>query len=97
MLLLLCLDEIIWPDEEDALPSDAEDLISRLLRQNPMDRLGTGTSVPNKNTSAFSLFQMVSHHGAKWCMFGILKVESQNISNRMNRLTCNPFQVEPTR
>ncbi|XP_024124350.1 microtubule-associated serine/threonine-protein kinase 3 isoform X3 [Oryzias melastigma] len=35
-------DEIIWPDEEDALPSDAEDLISRLLRQNPMDRLGTG-------------------------------------------------------
>uniref|UniRef100_A0A3P9LJH1 non-specific serine/threonine protein kinase n=1 Tax=Oryzias latipes TaxID=8090 RepID=A0A3P9LJH1_ORYLA len=35
-------DEIIWPDGEDALPPDAEDLISRLLRQNPMERLGTG-------------------------------------------------------
>uniref|UniRef100_A0A3P9H8G0 non-specific serine/threonine protein kinase n=1 Tax=Oryzias latipes TaxID=8090 RepID=A0A3P9H8G0_ORYLA len=35
-------DEIIWPYGEDALPPDAEDLISRLLRQNPMERLGTG-------------------------------------------------------
>uniref|UniRef100_H2LLN2 non-specific serine/threonine protein kinase n=1 Tax=Oryzias latipes TaxID=8090 RepID=H2LLN2_ORYLA len=38
-------DEIIWPDGEDALPPDAEDLISRLLRQNPMERLGTGYSL----------------------------------------------------
>ncbi|KAM4552852.1 microtubule-associated serine/threonine-protein kinase 3 isoform 1-T1 [Odontesthes bonariensis] len=35
-------DEIIWPEGEDALPPDAEDLISRLLRQNPLERLGTG-------------------------------------------------------
>ncbi|KAJ0012124.1 hypothetical protein NQD34_013099 [Periophthalmus magnuspinnatus] len=35
-------DEIIWPDGEDALPADAQDLITRLLRQNPMERLGTG-------------------------------------------------------
>ncbi|KAM9323068.1 microtubule-associated serine/threonine-protein kinase 3 [Pholidichthys leucotaenia] len=35
-------DEIIWPDGEDALPADAQDLITRLLRQNPLERLGTG-------------------------------------------------------
>uniref|UniRef100_A0A8D2ZW95 non-specific serine/threonine protein kinase n=1 Tax=Scophthalmus maximus TaxID=52904 RepID=A0A8D2ZW95_SCOMX len=35
-------DDIIWPDGEDALPPDAQDLITRLLRQSPLDRLGTG-------------------------------------------------------
>ncbi|XP_070764515.1 microtubule-associated serine/threonine-protein kinase 3-like [Enoplosus armatus] len=35
-------DEIIWPDGDDALPADAQDLITRLLRQSPLDRLGTG-------------------------------------------------------
>uniref|UniRef100_A0A3B4UGD5 non-specific serine/threonine protein kinase n=1 Tax=Seriola dumerili TaxID=41447 RepID=A0A3B4UGD5_SERDU len=35
-------DEIIWPDGEDALPADAQDLITRLLRQSPLERLGTG-------------------------------------------------------
>lgn len=35
-------DEIIWPCEDEALPPEAQDLISRLLRQNPRDRLGTG-------------------------------------------------------
>ncbi|XP_041847605.1 microtubule-associated serine/threonine-protein kinase 3 isoform X4 [Melanotaenia boesemani] len=35
-------DEIIWPDGEDALPPDSQDLITRLLRQNPLERLGTG-------------------------------------------------------
>ncbi|XP_061588648.1 microtubule-associated serine/threonine-protein kinase 3 isoform X1 [Cololabis saira] len=35
-------DEIIWPGGEDALPPDAQDLITRLLRQNPLERLGTG-------------------------------------------------------
>ncbi|XP_017286839.1 microtubule-associated serine/threonine-protein kinase 3 isoform X1 [Kryptolebias marmoratus] len=35
-------DEIIWPEGEDALPADAQDLITRLLRQNPLERLGTG-------------------------------------------------------
>uniref|UniRef100_A0A8C4IMX2 non-specific serine/threonine protein kinase n=1 Tax=Dicentrarchus labrax TaxID=13489 RepID=A0A8C4IMX2_DICLA len=35
-------DEIIWPEGDDALPSDAQDLITRLLRQSPLDRLGTG-------------------------------------------------------
>lgn len=35
-------DEIMWPEGDDALPADAQDLITRLLRQSPMDRLGTG-------------------------------------------------------
>nr|XP_033771301.1 microtubule-associated serine/threonine-protein kinase 2 isoform X2 [Geotrypetes seraphini] len=37
-------DEIAWPDGDDALPPDAQDLISRLLHQNPLDRLGTGSA-----------------------------------------------------
>lgn len=32
----------MWPDGEEALPTDAQDLITRLLRQSPLDRLGTG-------------------------------------------------------
>uniref|UniRef100_A0A8C7ZLR6 non-specific serine/threonine protein kinase n=1 Tax=Oryzias sinensis TaxID=183150 RepID=A0A8C7ZLR6_9TELE len=35
-------DEIVWPEGDDALPADAQDLITRLLSQNPLDRLGTG-------------------------------------------------------
>ncbi|XP_075877161.1 microtubule-associated serine/threonine-protein kinase 3 isoform X2 [Nelusetta ayraudi] len=34
-------DDIIWPDGEDALPADAQDLITRLLKQSPLERLGT--------------------------------------------------------
>lgn len=33
-------DEIEWPEEEE-LPEEAQDLITRLLQQNPFDRLGT--------------------------------------------------------
>ena len=35
------LDEIEWPEDEWGIPDDARDLITRLLQQNPMDRLGT--------------------------------------------------------
>ncbi|XP_063057993.1 microtubule-associated serine/threonine-protein kinase 3 isoform X4 [Engraulis encrasicolus] len=35
-------DDIIWPDGDDALPVDAQNLITRLLRQSPLERLGTG-------------------------------------------------------
>lgn len=38
-------DEIMWPEGDEALPPDAQDLITRLLRQSPMDRLGTGESM----------------------------------------------------
>ncbi|KAJ8011317.1 hypothetical protein DPEC_G00056890 [Dallia pectoralis] len=35
-------DDIVWPEGDEALPADAQDLITRLLRQSPLDRLGTG-------------------------------------------------------
>ncbi|KAM4050705.1 microtubule-associated serine/threonine-protein kinase 4 isoform 3-T3 [Anomaloglossus baeobatrachus] len=35
-------DEIIWPEKEEAPPCDSQDLITVLLRQNPLERLGTG-------------------------------------------------------
>uniref|UniRef100_A0A671QL81 non-specific serine/threonine protein kinase n=1 Tax=Sinocyclocheilus anshuiensis TaxID=1608454 RepID=A0A671QL81_9TELE len=34
-------DEINWPGGEDAPPADAQELITLLLRQNPLERLGT--------------------------------------------------------
>ncbi|KAM3619347.1 uncharacterized protein V6R79_006763 [Siganus canaliculatus] len=46
-------DEIIWPEGDDALPVDAQDLITRLLRQNPLDRLGTGGASEVKQHSFF--------------------------------------------
>jgi len=40
--LLLVLDEINWPEGEEAPPADSQELITLLLRQNPLERLGTG-------------------------------------------------------
>ncbi|XP_067294003.1 microtubule-associated serine/threonine-protein kinase 1 isoform X5 [Pseudorasbora parva] len=34
-------DEINWPEGEEAPPADAQELITLLLRQNPLERLGT--------------------------------------------------------
>lgn len=44
-------DEIVWPEGDDALPPDAQDLTSKLLHQNPLERLGTG------RTGSTKLFQ----------------------------------------
>ncbi|XP_053549384.1 microtubule-associated serine/threonine-protein kinase 2 isoform X3 [Bombina bombina] len=46
-------DEIAWPDGEDALPTDAQDLISMLLHQNAMERLGTGGTYEVKQHQFF--------------------------------------------
>ncbi|XP_031216476.1 microtubule-associated serine/threonine-protein kinase 4 isoform X20 [Mastomys coucha] len=35
-------DEINWPEKDEAPPPDAQGLITLLLRQNPLERLGTG-------------------------------------------------------
>ncbi|KAJ7308313.1 hypothetical protein JRQ81_008847 [Phrynocephalus forsythii] len=35
-------DEIVWPEGDEALPADAQDLITLLLRRCPLERLGTG-------------------------------------------------------
>ncbi|XP_078279847.1 microtubule-associated serine/threonine-protein kinase 3-like isoform X2 [Rhinoraja longicauda] len=47
-------DEIMWPCEDEALTPEAQDLISRLLRQNPRDRLGTGGALEVKHHSFFT-------------------------------------------
>ncbi|CDQ62986.1 unnamed protein product [Oncorhynchus mykiss] len=38
-------DEINWPEGEDAPPADSQELITLLLRQNPLERMGTGSQV----------------------------------------------------
>ncbi|XP_049643710.1 microtubule-associated serine/threonine-protein kinase 3 [Suncus etruscus] len=48
-------DEIMWPEGDEALPGDAQDLITRLLRQNPLDRLGTGGTPEVKQHPFFRL------------------------------------------
>ncbi|XP_036969310.1 microtubule-associated serine/threonine-protein kinase 2 isoform X5 [Acanthopagrus latus] len=47
-------DEIIWPEEEEALPQEAQDLITKLLRQNPLERLGTGSAFEVKQHAFFT-------------------------------------------
>ncbi|TRY82942.1 hypothetical protein DNTS_008435 [Danionella cerebrum] len=47
-------DEIIWPEGDDALPVDAQDMITRLLKQSPLERLGTGGAPEVKQHMFFS-------------------------------------------
>ncbi|XP_073332140.1 microtubule-associated serine/threonine-protein kinase 2 isoform X2 [Pagrus major] len=47
-------DEIIWPEEDEALPQEAQDLITKLLRQNPLERLGTGSAFEVKQHQFFT-------------------------------------------
>uniref|UniRef100_A0A1A8LD38 non-specific serine/threonine protein kinase n=1 Tax=Nothobranchius pienaari TaxID=704102 RepID=A0A1A8LD38_9TELE len=47
-------DEIVWPEGDEVLPQDAQDLISKLLRQNPLERLGTGGAFEVKQHSFFT-------------------------------------------
>uniref|UniRef100_A0A8C0HHG6 non-specific serine/threonine protein kinase n=1 Tax=Chelonoidis abingdonii TaxID=106734 RepID=A0A8C0HHG6_CHEAB len=46
-------DEIVWPEGDEALPADAQDLITRLLRHCPLERLGTGGAHEVKHHSFF--------------------------------------------
>nr|XP_023692022.1 microtubule-associated serine/threonine-protein kinase 1-like isoform X1 [Paramormyrops kingsleyae] len=47
-------DAIAWPEEEEALPADAQSLISALLQTSPLIRLGTGGAAEVKQHSFFS-------------------------------------------
>ncbi|XP_030646459.1 microtubule-associated serine/threonine-protein kinase 1 [Chanos chanos] len=47
-------DDIVWPEGDEALPPDAQHLISALLRTNPLLRLGTGGAFEVKQHSFFS-------------------------------------------
>ncbi|XP_032906679.1 microtubule-associated serine/threonine-protein kinase 1 [Amblyraja radiata] len=46
-------DDIMWPDGDEALPDDAQHIISCLLHPNPLDRLGTGGTYEVKQHSFF--------------------------------------------
>ncbi|MBN3305795.1 MAST1 kinase, partial [Amia calva] len=46
-------DDIVWPDGDEALPTDAQSLISTLLQTNPLLRLGTGGAYEVKQHSFF--------------------------------------------
>ncbi len=64
LCLLYLVDDIVWPEGDEALPVDAQHLISSLLQTNPLVRLGTGQSpasvVPNlKSPSFFTFFVSV--------------------------------------
>uniref|UniRef100_A0A8C6PH08 non-specific serine/threonine protein kinase n=1 Tax=Nothobranchius furzeri TaxID=105023 RepID=A0A8C6PH08_NOTFU len=47
-------DDIVWPDGDEALPADAQALISALLQTNPLARLGTGGAFEVKQHPFFS-------------------------------------------
>ncbi|XP_062047203.1 microtubule-associated serine/threonine-protein kinase 2 isoform X1 [Lepus europaeus] len=47
-------DDIVWPEGDDALPPDAQDLTSKLLHQNPLERLGTGSACEVKQHPFFT-------------------------------------------
>ncbi|XP_062828433.1 microtubule-associated serine/threonine-protein kinase 4 isoform X3 [Anolis carolinensis] len=46
-------DEINWPEKDEAPPPDAQDLVTLLLRQNPLERLGTGGAYEVKQHQFF--------------------------------------------
>eukprot|EP00064_Thunnus_orientalis_P015074 superscaffoldBa00002729_g15123 len=46
-------DEINWPDGDDAPPLDAQELITLLLRQNPLERMGAGGAAEVKQHQFF--------------------------------------------
>lgn len=52
-------DEINWPEGEDAPPPDAQELITLLLRQNPLERMGTGENTKKEKVEqAISLWEV---------------------------------------
>lgn len=61
------LDEIMWPEEDEALPQEAQDLISKLLRQNPLERLGTGNTHAHKDPLCSPFLIALA-----WCTLSVL-------------------------
>ncbi|XP_077574353.1 microtubule-associated serine/threonine-protein kinase 1 isoform X2 [Stigmatopora nigra] len=47
-------DDMVWPDGDDALPEEAQALISSLLQTNPLIRLGTGGAFEVKEHPFFT-------------------------------------------
>ncbi|XP_076866373.1 LOW QUALITY PROTEIN: microtubule-associated serine/threonine-protein kinase 1 [Brachyhypopomus gauderio] len=47
-------DDIVWPEGDEALPADSQNLISALLQTNPLIRLGTGGAFEVKQHPFFA-------------------------------------------
>ncbi|KAL0993057.1 hypothetical protein UPYG_G00102690 [Umbra pygmaea] len=47
-------DDIVWPEDDESLPADAQHLISSLLQTNPLVRLGTGGAFEVKQHPFFT-------------------------------------------
>uniref|UniRef100_A0A673N0G2 non-specific serine/threonine protein kinase n=1 Tax=Sinocyclocheilus rhinocerous TaxID=307959 RepID=A0A673N0G2_9TELE len=62
-------DEIEWPEGDDALPLESQDLITKLLRQSPKERLGAGGTAEVKHHIFF--------HGLDWS--GLLRQKAEFI------------------
>ncbi|XP_051875217.1 microtubule-associated serine/threonine-protein kinase 4 isoform X3 [Pristis pectinata] len=62
-------DEINWPEGDEAPASEAQELITMLLRQNPLERMGTGGAYEVKQHSFF--------HGLDWN--GLLRQKAEFI------------------
>ncbi|CAM4592850.1 unnamed protein product [Leuciscus chuanchicus] len=62
-------DEIEWPEGDDTLPAESQDLITKLLRQSPLERLGTGGAAEVKHHVFF--------HGLDWS--GLLRQKAEFI------------------
>ncbi|TRY58951.1 hypothetical protein DNTS_033923 [Danionella cerebrum] len=60
-------DEIEWPEGDDALPIESQDLITKLLRHSPLERLGTGGAAEVKHHIFF--------HGLDWS--GLLRQKAE--------------------
>ncbi|XP_016386412.1 microtubule-associated serine/threonine-protein kinase 3 isoform X1 [Sinocyclocheilus rhinocerous] len=62
-------DEIEWPEGDDALPLESQDLITKLLRQSSKERLGAGGAAEVKHHIFF--------HGLDWS--GLLRQKAEFI------------------
>ncbi|XP_059419662.1 microtubule-associated serine/threonine-protein kinase 3-like isoform X1 [Carassius carassius] len=62
-------DEIEWPEGDDALTLESQDLITKLLRQSPKERLGAGGTAEVKHHIFF--------HGLDWS--GLLRQKAEFI------------------
>lgn len=55
-----CIDALEWPADDSAPPEDAQSLITCLLHQNPLERLGTGGA---QEVKAHYFFQNIDWNG----------------------------------
>ena len=67
---------IEWPSEDEAPPDDARDLVTRLLEQDPIVRLGTAGECPERTLMYVSSFVQGS------CVFDVIVSLSPQVHTR---------------